>query len=71
MKFSYRSDPPLQFQQIVSLFGVGRNATTDPVFWRRTNPPRRSKAWSNRALRRWWVRPLRIRYRGGYSDCLA
>jgi translocation and assembly module TamB len=31
MKFSYRSDPPLQFQQIVSLLASGTTPTTDPV----------------------------------------
>jgi translocation and assembly module TamB len=31
MKLSYRSDPPLQFQQIVSLLASGKTPTTDPV----------------------------------------
>ena len=31
MKLSYRSDPPLQFQQIVSLLASGTMPTTDPV----------------------------------------
>jgi translocation and assembly module TamB len=31
MKLSYRSDPPLQFQQIVSLLASGSTPTTDPV----------------------------------------
>jgi translocation and assembly module TamB len=31
MKLSYRSDPPLQFQQIVSLLASGTTPTTDPV----------------------------------------
>jgi translocation and assembly module TamB len=31
MKLSYRSDPPLQFQQIVSLLASGKVPTTDPV----------------------------------------
>jgi translocation and assembly module TamB len=31
MKLSYRSDPPLQFQQIVSLLASGKAPTTDPV----------------------------------------
>ena len=31
MKLSYRSDPPLQFQQIVSLLASGSIPTTDPV----------------------------------------
>jgi translocation and assembly module TamB len=31
MKMSYRSDPPLQFQQIVSLLASGTTPNTDPV----------------------------------------
>ncbi|HWC97602.1 MAG TPA: translocation/assembly module TamB domain-containing protein [Candidatus Sulfopaludibacter sp.] len=31
LKFSYRSDPPLEFQQIVSLLASGKTPTTDPV----------------------------------------
>lgn len=31
MKLSYRSDPPLQFQQIVSLLASGKAPSTDPV----------------------------------------
>ena len=31
MKLSYRSDPPMQFQQIVSLLASGTTPTTDPV----------------------------------------
>ncbi len=31
MKLSYRSDPPLQFQQIVSLLASGTTPSTDPV----------------------------------------
>jgi len=31
MKLSYRSDPPLEFQQIVSLLATGAVPTTDPV----------------------------------------
>jgi translocation and assembly module TamB len=31
MKLAYNSDPPLQFQQIVSLLGSGSLPTTDPV----------------------------------------
>jgi translocation and assembly module TamB len=31
LKLSYRSDPPLEFQQIVSLLASGKTPTTDPV----------------------------------------
>ena len=31
MKLSYHSDPPLEFQQIVSLLASGKVPTTDPV----------------------------------------
>jgi translocation and assembly module TamB len=31
MNVSYRSDPPLEFNQLVSLIAVGRSPTTDPV----------------------------------------
>jgi translocation and assembly module TamB len=31
MNLSYRSDPPLEFNQLVSLIAVGRSPTTDPV----------------------------------------
>jgi translocation and assembly module TamB len=31
MKLSYRSDPPMQFQQIVSLLASGTPPSTDPV----------------------------------------
>ncbi|MBV9508408.1 MAG: translocation/assembly module TamB domain-containing protein, partial [Acidobacteriia bacterium] len=31
MKLSYRSDPPLRFDQIVSLLASGKTPTTDPV----------------------------------------
>src|ERR1035438_8211484 len=31
MKLSYRSDPPLQFTEIVSLLGSGKPPTSDPV----------------------------------------
>jgi translocation and assembly module TamB len=31
MKLSYRSDPPMEFQQIVSLLASGKIPTTDPV----------------------------------------
>jgi translocation and assembly module TamB len=31
MKLSYHSDPPLEFQQIVSLLAAGKTPTTDPV----------------------------------------
>jgi translocation and assembly module TamB len=31
MKLSYRSDPPMEFQQIVSLLASGKVPTTDPV----------------------------------------
>jgi translocation and assembly module TamB len=31
LKLSYRSDPPLEFQQIVSLLASGKAPTTDPV----------------------------------------
>lgn len=36
MKFSYRSDPPLQFTEIVSLLGSGKPPTSDPVLAART-----------------------------------
>src|SRR5205823_2285960 len=31
MKLAYRSDPPLQFNEIVSLLASGKTPTTDPV----------------------------------------
>jgi translocation and assembly module TamB len=31
MNLSYRSDPPLQFSEIVSLLAVGKTPTSDPV----------------------------------------
>jgi translocation and assembly module TamB len=31
LKFAYHSDPPLEFQQIVSLLTSGKTPTTDPV----------------------------------------
>jgi translocation and assembly module TamB len=31
LKLSYRSDPPLEFEQIVSLLAAGKMPTTDPV----------------------------------------
>jgi translocation and assembly module TamB len=36
MKLSYRSDPPLQFSEIVSLLGSGKPPTSDPVLAART-----------------------------------
>ena len=36
MKLSYRSDPPLQFTEIVSLLGSGKAPTSDPVLAART-----------------------------------
>ena len=36
MKLSYRSDPPLQFTEIVSLLGSGKPPTSDPVLAART-----------------------------------
>jgi translocation and assembly module TamB len=36
MKLSYRSDPPLQFTDIVSLLGSGKAPTSDPVLAART-----------------------------------
>lgn len=36
MKFSYRSDPPLLFTEIVSLLGSGKAPTSDPVLAART-----------------------------------
>lgn len=38
MKLSYRSDPPLQFQQIVSLLASGKVPSTDPVLAAHTAP---------------------------------
>ncbi len=37
MKLSYRSDPPMQFQQIVSLLASGTPPSTDPVLAAHTN----------------------------------
>ena len=31
MKLAYHSDPPLEFDQIVSLLASGKTPTTDPV----------------------------------------
>jgi translocation and assembly module TamB len=39
MKLSYRSDPPLQFTEIVSLLGSGKPPTSDPVLAARTPVP--------------------------------
>jgi translocation and assembly module TamB len=36
MKLSYRSDPPLQFSEILSLLGSGKAPTSDPVLAART-----------------------------------
>jgi translocation and assembly module TamB len=37
MKLSYRSDPPMQFQQIVSLLASGTPPSSDPVLAAHTN----------------------------------
>ncbi len=42
MKLSYRADPPMPFQQIVSLLASGKTPTTDPVIAAH-EPGRRSK----------------------------
>jgi translocation and assembly module TamB len=39
MKLSYRSDPPLEFKDIVSLLASGTPPTTDPVLAARQAPP--------------------------------
>jgi len=39
LKLSYRSDPPLQFSEIVSLLASGKAPTSDPVLAARQPPP--------------------------------
>lgn len=39
LKLAYRSDPPLEFQQIVSLLASGTTPTTDPVLAAHEPPP--------------------------------
>jgi translocation and assembly module TamB len=39
MKLSYRSDPPLEFNEIVSLLATGKTPTTDPVLAAHAPPP--------------------------------
>jgi translocation and assembly module TamB len=39
LKLSYRSDPPLQFEEIVNLLAIGTRPTSDPTIVANTLPP--------------------------------
>ena len=50
MKLSYRSDPPLQFSEIVSLLGSGKPPTSDPVLAARTPAAPHAELRSKRSI---------------------
>jgi hypothetical protein len=52
-----RSDPPLQFSEIVALLATGRTPTTKPRFPTARTPPR--PPGSSPPVRRCWARPFR------------